>query len=77
MSTADETTRAEIERLTKLTKVNKDLYTPHEIAELFSSISVDEVTHAVFSGKLPAVRNGESIVGIHRADFLRWMENNK
>ncbi len=74
MSTADETTRAEIERLTQ---VNKDLYTPHEIAELFSSVSKDEVTQAVFSGKLPAVRDGESIVGIHRADFLRWMEDNK
>ncbi len=64
------------DEIARLMRVDKDLYTPHEIAELFTSVSVDEVTNAVFRGELPAVRNGESIVGIHRADFLRWMENN-
>lgn len=74
MPTPDDQRRAETERLMQ---VNKDLYTPREIAELFTSVSVDEVTNAVYSGVLPAVRQGEDIVGIHRADFLRWMENNR
>ncbi len=64
------------DEIDRLMRVDKDLYTPREIAEVFTSVSVDEVTNAVFSGELPAVRQGESIVGIHRADFLRWIENN-
>ena len=59
--------------LDRLLSWQKDLYTPKEIAELFTSVSEDEVTNAVFRGVLPAVRAGEDIVGIHRADLLAWM----
>lgn len=57
----------------ELLSVEKDVYTPEEVARLFPSVSVDEVTNAVFRGVLPAVRAGEDIVGIHRADLLAWM----
>lgn len=56
-----------------LMRVDKDLYTPEEIAALLPSVSVGEVTNAVFRGVLPAERAGEDIVGIHRADLLAWM----
>ncbi len=59
----------------RLLSVDKDVYTPEEIAALFPSVSVDEVTNAVFRGTLPAVRAGEGIVGIHRADLLAWMRH--
>lgn len=57
----------------RLLSVEKDLYTPHEIARLLPNVSVDEVTNAVFGGELPAERAGEDIVGVRRADLLAWM----
>ena len=61
----------------RLLSVGKDVYTPEEIARLFPSVSVDELTNAVFRGVLPAVRAGEDIVGIHRADLLAWMRRDE
>ncbi len=57
----------------RLMDVHKDLYTPEEIDELFDDVSLHMVQHAVFAGDLPAIRDGDSIVAIHRADFLRWL----
>ncbi len=57
----------------RLMSVGKDVYTPDEIAELFDNVTIDQVHGAVYRGQLKAVRDGEHIVGIHRADFLAWL----
>ena len=57
----------------RLMSVGKDVYTPDEIAELFDNVTIDQVRGAVYRGQLKAVRDGERIVGIHRADFLAWL----
>jgi len=66
------------EQYDKLMSVEKDLYTPEEIAALFPEINAEEVRGAVYRGHLKAVVSGdrgEHIVGIHRADFLAWLEH--
>ena len=64
----------------RLMSVEKDLYTPEELADLFPEINVDEVRGAVYRGQLKAVTAGEHsrhIIGIHRADFLAWLRDAK
>jgi len=66
------------EHYDRLMSVEKDLYTPEEIAALFPEINAEEVRGAVYRGHLKAVVSGdhsEHIVGIHRADFLAWLEH--
>lgn len=62
----------------RLMSVEKDLYTPEELADLFDNITVDEVRGAVHRGQLKAITEGKHdrhIVGIHRADFLTWLQS--
>jgi excisionase family DNA binding protein len=48
-----------------------DEYTPEEVSRLLG-IGVDQVRHAVFTGRLPATVVGEDIVGIRREDVVDW-----
>lgn len=57
-----------------LLRVDKDLYTPHEIADLLDNVTVEMVQNAIWEHRLPAVIDEHHhIVGIHRADFLAWL----
>jgi excisionase family DNA binding protein len=46
-------------------------YTPEEVSRLLG-IGVDQVRHAVFTGRLPAEVVGDDIVGIRREDVVDW-----
>ena len=53
--------------------LQKDVYTPAELAELLG-VDVNLIRRAAYSGELPAEIVGNDIVGITRADALRWLD---
>ncbi len=54
-----------------------DEYTPEEVSRLLG-IGVDQVRHAVFTGRLAAEVVGEDIVSIRREDVVNWyMEDHR
>lgn len=64
----------------RLMSVEKESYTPEELADLFPEIDVDVVRGAVHRGQLKAVtegKHGRHIVGIDRADFLAWLRESR
>jgi excisionase family DNA binding protein len=48
-----------------------DEYTPEEVARLLG-VGVDQVRHAVYTNRLPALVVGEDIVSIRREDVVAW-----
>ena len=48
-----------------------DEYTPEEVSRLLG-IGVDQVRHAVFTGRLAATIVGDDIVSIRREDAASW-----
>ncbi len=56
------------------TLLGQDHYTPEEAAELLG-MDIDVIYQAAHRGHLPALKVGNDIISIKRADLVGWLES--